>query len=413
MIERRQRIPADEVTEPKLWSLPFWTEPESVVKAREKAEEAEAQTQVEEQEIEVEPFTAEQLEHIRQEAYNEGLEQGLVEGRQNGEKLGRQEGHDEGLKSGQEEGRKLGYQAGLEEGKTKAQSEGQQQTDLVLTNLKSVIKQLNIEFTQQKQSLENIFPDLVAQLAKAVVTEELSQGSEHIVALVNAAIDALPVDKNKLFIEVNPLDFPFLETAFEQSEWLCQLKAVDKIEAGGCRLVTEHSVADFTLSERWAALIKQYKNQLKMGLIESEKHPELETQIELENKTEKDSSEALTDVVTENPKNGSQASSPSSSQEPNPSSNQAPQQPIPDVPSQSPDEVPETNPIDLQNQYSPEVSPDIDAPDQDNPEILPGIDTSNQDKPEVLAEGDKSDVEGPQSPDAKAQNKPEQPDNES
>ncbi len=71
------------MAESKNWNLPFWTEPASVIKAREKEE---AETIVEEEEIEIEPLTAEQLEQIRQEAYNEGLQQGLVEGRQKGEK---------------------------------------------------------------------------------------------------------------------------------------------------------------------------------------------------------------------------------------------------------------------------------------------------------------------------------------
>ncbi len=239
MIERRERIPAAEVIEPKRWKMPYWTEPESVIKAR---EEAEAETVVEEEEIEVEPLTAEQLELIRQEAYNEGLEQGLIEGRQNGEKVGRKEGHAEGLKSGQEEGHKLGYETGHKEGESKAQAQGEKETALEIANLQVIIKQLSEEFSQHKNTLEDVLPNLVEQLASAVVTEELSQGSEHIVALVNAALDALPMDKSQLQIEINPADLPFLEAVFEQSEWSGQLKADEKIEAGGCRLHTTHSV---------------------------------------------------------------------------------------------------------------------------------------------------------------------------
>ena len=286
MVERRERIPADEVAESKNWNLPFWTEPASVIKAREKEE---SETTVEEEEIEIEPLTAEQLEQIRQEAYNEGLQQGLVEGRQKGEKLGIEEGREEGLKLGQEEGRKLGFEAGSDEGKSQALQEGKKQTDDTINQLQTVITNLESQFSQQKTAMEELLPELVIMLSQAVVSEELDQGSAHIVALVNTALEALPLSQAQLSIEVHALDLPHLEAAFQGSKFASCLVSNDDLEPGGCRLYSEYSTVDFSLSERWQSVLSSYHSQLQLGLLHGED-------------SDKDDSEKSTgEIAEENP----------------------------------------------------------------------------------------------------------------
>jgi len=262
MTDRRERIPADEVKESKRWNLPFWTEPQHLVQN----DEPEEEVLVEEEEVEVEPFTAEQLEAIRQEAYNEGLEQGLVEGRQKGEKLGYDEGFTEGQKAGEMEGKKLGFDAGFEQGEkqafentTKEQAEISQRYEKILQNIQQ-------DLSEHKQSLNDVLPEIILSLAKAVVNEELTQGSEHIINLVQQALNALPIDSGDITIEVNPKDLPFVEAAIEQGEFEGKVQARDQVEAGGCRVHTRYSSVDFTLSERWQAIEKQYHHQVHMAL---------------------------------------------------------------------------------------------------------------------------------------------------
>jgi len=264
MTERRERIPADEVKESKRWNLPYWTEPNHLVHSEEPAEDEEVL--VEEEELEVEPFTAEQLEVIRQEAFNEGLEQGLVEGRQKGEKLGHEEGYQEGLKQGQDEGRKLGFDAGFEQGEKQAFENGTEENKKHAEQLQSIFKSIKQQIEEQKQALNEDLPDIILAMAKAVITEELSQGSEHIVHLVEQALDALPLDSGDLKIDVNPEDLPFIEAAIEQGDFEGVAHGSDDIEAGGCRVHTRYSTVDFTLSSRWAAIEKQYRNQLQLSL---------------------------------------------------------------------------------------------------------------------------------------------------
>jgi len=283
MTERRERIPADEVKDSKKWNLPFWTEPAHVVHSEEA--EAEDDVLVEDEEIEVEPLTAEQLEAIRQEAYNEGLEQGLVEGRQKGEKLGYDEGFLEGKQAGEEEGKKLGFDAGFEQGEKQAFENGSKAQADIQKRYEAILSSIQSQFESQKQSLAETIPDIVLTLAQAVIQEELSQGSEHIVKLVEEALNALPLDSGDVKIEVNPDDLPFIEAAIEQGKFEGRVVENMSIEAGGCEVHTRYSSVNFGLSDRWKTIEKQYRQQIQLALNNEENtddilEPEEENQAE-------------------------------------------------------------------------------------------------------------------------------------
>lgn len=277
MADHRQRIPAEELPdEPRNWSLPFWTEPTHIV---ETPEDLGGQDDVlmETAEIEtVEPLTAEELELIRQEAFNEGLQQGLIEGRQKGEKEGHKEGFDNGLAQGKKEGHEQGYQTGLEEGQIEANNRGEQQRDIITQQLQNFISALNSQLAEQQKDIEKVLPNIVEHLAKAVITEELSQGSDHIVHIVKQAIHALPVSLKDYTIELNHNDFPYIEAAIEQNQLQVNLESNESIDAGGCLIHTEKSLVDFQLSERWKNIIKQYHNQVQLGQISENQEDHLD-----------------------------------------------------------------------------------------------------------------------------------------
>lgn len=266
MSDRRERIPAEEVPDPKRWKLPFWTEPKHIIHAEEELEEDDSDVVVEDEEIEIEPLTADQLESIRQEAYNEGLEQGLIEGRQKGEKLGFEEGKKEGLIQGKEEGSKQGYEEGLAKGEKTALDEGESKSAALASQIQSNMRHLESAISEQTSAIEKILPELVIALAQAVISEELDQGSEHIVNLVQQALNALPTDSKGLTIECNSLDLPFLEAAQEHTDFEAKFKVSSAIQPGGCKVSSQHSSIDFTQSERWHLVLKQYHQQLQLGL---------------------------------------------------------------------------------------------------------------------------------------------------
>ncbi len=279
MSDRRERIPASEITEPKRWELPYWTDPPHEVRAQMEREEKERATAagevLEEDEIEIEPLTAEQLEEIRQEAYDAGLEEGLKEGREKGEKEGHQEGHKKGLDEGQAEGRKLGFDAGTEKGESQAKQKGESEIAQTNEKLNSVINELSEQLKQNKKMLEAALPDLVIALAQAVVAAELKQGSEHIVDLVRQAMDALPMESGQVKIQLNPQDMSYIEAAFKDTDLAGSLESKETIEAGGCHIHSRYSAVDFTLQTRWQSILKQYNKQLLLGLNATENEPDI------------------------------------------------------------------------------------------------------------------------------------------
>lgn len=265
MGDRRARIPASEVgDEPRNWNLPFWTEPTHVVETPEDLD-GDNDVLMEVAEVEtVTPLTADELEAIRQEAYNEGLQQGLEEGREKGEKLGHETGLAQGLKAGHEEGRKEGYDVGKGEGEVEAKGQAETQRNNLQTQLNGFMQALNVAMLSQQEEIEKILPDVIEHLAQAVVTEELSQGSEHIVHLVKQAIAALPVKLKDFTIEINHNDFTFIETALEQKQFSANLQSNESVEAGGCLIHSEKSLIDFTLSNRWEEVLKDYHQRLQI-----------------------------------------------------------------------------------------------------------------------------------------------------
>jgi len=264
MSERRQRIPAEEIEGLEKWKLPFWTEPKHIVK-NEVEEEADDDVLVEEEEIEVEPLTAEQLEAIRQEAYNEGLQQGLVEGRQKGEKVGYEEGHSEGFEAGKEEGRKIGYDAGHGEGAKAAEEKLGIEKQNIIKRSCQILAEIEAQFSKTQKDFIEHTPLLVQAMAEAVVNAELSNGSEHIRHLVSSACDALPTQTDRVQIRVNPLDLPYIEAAQEQGEFTGAIKGDESISAGGCVVSTDYSAVDFTLSNRWLQVVAQFKDLWQLG----------------------------------------------------------------------------------------------------------------------------------------------------
>ncbi|EAT12547.1 hypothetical protein HF888_11985 [Bermanella marisrubri] len=263
MNQRRERIPAKDVKESKNWSLPYWTQNGDVIQKQDDSHENDPDVWVEdEEEMELEPLTAEALEAIRQEAYNDGLEQGLIEGRQKGEKQGYDEGFQEGKRQGLEEGKSQGYKDGLDQGNKEASQSLDKQEKAFKQASQHVYNNLDKAFQSFQTEIEETLPELIEMLATAVVGGELEQGSEHIVNLVKDAMEAIPVDKQQVTILVNEADLPFLEAGLDNDY---QIVPDDRVDPGGCQLQSKYSAADYSLSKRMKQVLSDYRKQLQLG----------------------------------------------------------------------------------------------------------------------------------------------------
>ena len=265
-----ERIPAEEVHDPKKWHLPYWVEPSHLVQ-----QDEEDLVEEEEIEVEVEPLTAEQLEQIRQEAYNEGLEQGLVEGRQRGERLGYEDGFNEGKEEGFKEGQQQGLAEGKTQGEAQALAEGRAKTDQKIQELTNLLGALAAPLETEKTQLETLLPELVLKLTEQIIQGELSQGSEHVVAFCQQAVDALPSGARNIRVYVSPSDLPYIEAALDQQNEEWDVQSDDELQAGGCRVESHESLVDFTLERRWQALVDDFLQGYKLAELHADELPDL------------------------------------------------------------------------------------------------------------------------------------------
>lgn len=269
--EHHHPISAEDAKEARPWRLPYWTEPPAWVRAKEKEEAAKAIAQDSATEVmesaEPEPAltlpTAEELENIRREAYNDGLEQGLVEGRQNGYQTGYQSGHDEGYQAAYEEGKQRGYSDGLAQGEAAGRAQAQQEINDVVAKLAQVSATLQADIVQRDAALPQVLSELVVRLCERVIGSELSQGAANILQFVQRALAELPSGEKNVRLWVSALDEPHLQQGLEQTGLEMNYRVDKALAAGECRIESDHSLVEYSTREQMNALLEDVALQLQ------------------------------------------------------------------------------------------------------------------------------------------------------
>ncbi len=253
MTELKKRdapIPAESAEEARPWRLPFWTEPPVHTVEREpdpadSDDESTGKADADSNESPPNFPTAEELEAIRREAYNAGLEQGLVEGRQQGHK----DGYDAGFVEGQADGQAQGFDAGKKEGSTAGFQEGKALGSQEVTDEAQRLRQINATLTATLKERDAELPDvmlmLLTRLAEQVLEHELNSGADSIAQFVDKAIAALPSGETLAKVYVSEADSELLASHSAASKLL-----VDKtLNAGECRVESENTLVEYSVSE--------------------------------------------------------------------------------------------------------------------------------------------------------------------
>lgn len=257
-----QPIPAEEAEDAKPWRLPFWTEPPAWLVEKEQQEKAQQQEAAEESGESLPLPTAEELENIRRDAYNDGLEQGLIEGRQQGLKDGYDDGQKEGYQAafeqGQKEGREQGFKSGEEDGRRK----GQADINAVVQRLQRVINTLQAEISSRDRQLPDVLAGLVTQICQRVLQTELAEGALSIHQFVRRALDELPAGEDNVRVFVGPDDARHLRNSLEMTGDELHFSVDDKLPAGSCRVESEHSLVEYSAQENLSQLLDHIQPQL-------------------------------------------------------------------------------------------------------------------------------------------------------
>jgi len=170
-------------------------------------------------------LTAEQLEQVQDQAYQEGFEQG--------KKDGFKFGHDEAL----EETR--GY---LRE---KAQS-----LDMLLSTLDTPLKELD-------EQVERELISLTISMVRQLVRREVKADPGQIIGVVRESLMLLPVSSRNVRLVLHPEDAKLVREIFEVSEQELVWSIVEDpvLGRGGCKVITDTSQIDATLESRLATMI--------------------------------------------------------------------------------------------------------------------------------------------------------------
>lgn len=203
-------------------------------------------------EEEIKPPTAEEIEALRQAAYEEGF----AEGKQNGF----DEGREEGLAKGYEEGIELGKQEGLEQGL----ASGQEQIENMAQHWQAQLDALHNPLLQIDQQVKEQLTKLVVALTRAVIRKEVSTSHEVIVQALAEGMKALPLQENNYQIHLHPLDIQRLTAHYgaehiAQQNW--QLVESPAMQEGGCDIVTVNNAVDVSIERRTRQTLDKFLTQ--------------------------------------------------------------------------------------------------------------------------------------------------------
>ncbi|MFB0979517.1 MAG: flagellar assembly protein FliH [Alteromonadaceae bacterium] len=192
-------------------------------------------------EEEIVPLTAEDIENIRQAAFDEGFNQGKEEGFTKGHEEGKVTGHEEGVVSGHEEGLETGL------------AEGKETIDEQSAAWQSLTDQLHKPLLDVEKNVEQQLIHLVVKLTEAITLQEAKTNPDILIGAISAGIKALPSQEAQTQILLHPDDIKRVEKQFgathvQEQGW--RLLAAPQLVAGSCQIENSTSNIDLSIKSR-------------------------------------------------------------------------------------------------------------------------------------------------------------------
>jgi len=200
-------------------------------------------------EEEVKPLTLEDIEAIRQSAYEDGFK----EGKEAGFIAGSEEGKTEGFKDGVAQGVAQGTETGLQA--------GQAQIDEQLSVWQSLIERLHNPLEKLDDNVEYQLIRLATTLAEQITRCEVQTNPQIILLALKQAVEALPISEQTLRILLHPDDLKFVQHAYSQEICLKRgwdLQAEPALARGDCQIHTQTSSVDYAFTTRIEQVLKHF-----------------------------------------------------------------------------------------------------------------------------------------------------------
>ncbi len=170
-------------------------------------------------------LTAEQLEQLQKEAYDEGFE--------------------------------LGKKEGFSYGHKESLAQGQMKIDGLIGQVESLMSTLDTPLNQLDEQVERELVELVISMVRQLVRREIRMEPSHIIGIVRESLSILPVSSRHIRVHLHPEDAQLVRTIYDMSDKEQGWKIIEDpvLARGGCRVITETSQIDATLESRLAAMI--------------------------------------------------------------------------------------------------------------------------------------------------------------
>ena len=220
-------IRAKDVRGVDIWSLPSF---DPYVPEPEPEPEPEPPPMQEVPLEEVQPLTLEELESIRQEAYNEGFATGEREG--------------------------------FHSTTLKVRQEAEVALTAKLAALEKLMGHLLEPIAEQDTQIEKSLVDLVQHITRQVIQRELAIDSTQLEHVMRDALKLLPLGVGNVRLYINPQDFEQVKALRERHEETWRIVEDEALLPGGCRVETEHSRIDATVETRIARVMDKLFDQL-------------------------------------------------------------------------------------------------------------------------------------------------------
>ncbi len=160
--------------------------------------------------------------------------------------------HREGFAHGVREGRAAGFEQGKNEGREAAREELKQQ----VAQLQNIMQQLLEPIAAQNAGIETAMTQLSLDIARTVLAQEPALKADTLIPLVRRAIRELPVGERNITVLLHPRQIEILRDCAEwPAAW--RMQADSRVDAGGCKLLTEHSLVDYSVEMRFRQIAAQ------------------------------------------------------------------------------------------------------------------------------------------------------------
>ncbi|MGS3176023.1 flagellar assembly protein FliH [Aeromonas sanarellii] len=194
-------------------------------------------------------ITAEEVEAIRQAAWEEGMREG------------REAGFAKGLEEGKLEGLQQGHQAGLEQGREEGLALGRDQVEQEVARWQALATRLATPLSELDGAVEQQIIALVQQLARALIRHEAQTSPTLLLEALKQGLALLPAAEQGVTLMLHPDDVTRVEQAFGAEEcarrhW--RLLGEPTLSPGDLQLATELSSIDLALSGRIDQLLRNF-----------------------------------------------------------------------------------------------------------------------------------------------------------